>query len=148
MPKRPPRHPVYKAWWAMKYRCYQEHHPLYKWYGARGIKVCDRWRDSCATFMADMLPTWKQGLSLERKDNELDYSPDNCRWATQAGQARNTTRSRTIRTPFGDEMHVADAADFFGLNRNVLRGRLERDWPEHLLFIPPLPSGVRLTDLL
>src|ERR1035437_10816095 len=131
MPKRAPRHPVYKAWWAMKYRCYQEHHPLYKWYGARGVQVCERWRDSCATFMADMLPTWKEGLSLEREDNDKGYSPENCRWATQAAQARNRTDSRLIETSFG-VMHVADAEDFFETGRGVIRGRLERGWPGSL----------------
>lgn len=145
MPKRAPRHPVYKAWWAMKYRCYQEHHPRYKWYGARGIQVCDRWLNDCATFMADMLPTWKPGLSLERKDNDKDYSPENCRWATQAAQARNTRRSRLIETAFGT-MHVADAEDFFETGRGVIRSRLERGWPNSLLTIPTLPPGVRIFD--
>lgn len=128
----------------MKYRCHQEHHPLYKWYGARGIRVCDRWLTDRSAFIADMLPTWKPGLSLERIDNDKDYAPDNCRWAMRAAQARNRTNNHLIETDFG-LMHIADAEDFFGYNRGIIRGRIMRGWPPRLAVSAPI--GTRLADL-
>jgi len=119
----------------MHYRCYAENHPQYKHYGARGIEVCDRWRNSHETFMADMLPTWKPGLSIERIDNDGPYSPENCRWATVEAQARNRRNNRLIVTPFGT-MHVADAADFFGFERTTFRGRVRRGLTGDALYAP------------
>jgi hypothetical protein len=72
----------------MKSRCSNPKDKGYKDYGGRGIKVCDRWQDF-VNFMKDMLPTWQPGLSIDRKDNEGDYTPDNCRWATDSEQERN-----------------------------------------------------------
>lgn len=82
-------HPCYRAWQDMKDRCYNQNNKRYKDYGARGITVCDSWLASFDNFAADMLPSWKQGLSLDRIENEGNYEPDNCRWATRSEQQRN-----------------------------------------------------------
>lgn len=87
--------PTYRAWIDMKARCLNPTDHAYDRYGGRGIVVCERW-GSFINFMADMGKR-PEGLSLERIDNDGNYEPSNCRWATSAEQQRNTRR--TVLTP-------------------------------------------------
>lgn len=77
----------YAAWTAMRERCNNQNCYNYPLYGARGISVCERW-NSFENFYADMGPRPK-GYSIERKDNDGNYEPSNCKWATKLEQARN-----------------------------------------------------------
>ena len=81
-------HPLYARWLNMHARCYDPHHNRYYRYGARGIRVCERWHDF-ALYLEDVLPTYREGLTLDRIDNDGNYGPDNFRWATYRTQARN-----------------------------------------------------------
>jgi len=87
----------YLAWVSMKTRCLNKKTAQYKNYGGRGIKICKQWRNSFENFLADMgrKPTPK--LSLDRIDNNGNYEPTNCRWATQSQQMLNTRRSKKYR---------------------------------------------------
>lgn len=85
--------PEYNAWTAMHQRCSNPRNPAFKWYGARGIKVCARWA-SFEAFLVDMGPR-PPGLTLERVDNARGYSPSNCKWATWTEQNNNTRRNRS-----------------------------------------------------
>jgi len=80
--------PTYYSWAGMKSRCYDPNHSHFKYYGQMGVKVCDRWLNSFASFLEDMGEK-PPGRSLDRIDTYGDYSPANCRWATPKEQAAN-----------------------------------------------------------
>jgi hypothetical protein len=81
--------PEYRAWQAAKNRCYRVKDARFQRYGARGIRMCDRWRDNFSNFIADIGPKPAPNLSLDRIDNNGNYEPGNCRWATTLQQAQN-----------------------------------------------------------
>lgn len=88
-------HPNYSRWKAMKKRCENPRHPSYDNYGGRGIQVCERWQ-RYSNFLEDMgLPPF-EGAELDRIDNDGNYEPGNCRWATITENARNKRGSRHV----------------------------------------------------
>jgi len=77
------KHPLYQVYHGMKKRCYYEKHNQYHNYGGRGITVCDRWLESFENFYADVIEGYEKGLQLDRRDNNGNYEPSNCRWVTK-----------------------------------------------------------------
>jgi len=114
---------TYTSWVNMRLRCANEKHPLWVYYGARGIKVCPEWIDYYDNFYEHMGYRPK-GTTLDRIDNNKGYEPGNCRWATMAVQNRNNRKTRMI-THNGRTQPMADWADELGIGRAVLRKRLE-----------------------
>jgi len=87
------RAPEYRAWDSMKARCYNEKTKNFRRYGGRGIKVCVRWRGSFENFLNDMGRKPSPNHSIDRINNDGNYEPGNCRWATKSQQMNNTCRS-------------------------------------------------------
>ncbi len=91
--------PEFYVWRSMKQRCTNPKHRAFKNYGGRGIKVCDRWLNSFEAFLNDMGARPSPELQLDRVNNDGDYTPENCRWATASEQSRNRRTRR--RQPSG-----------------------------------------------
>ena len=127
----------YMTWQGIKRRCYTKGFKQYADYGGRGITVCDRWM-KFENFLGDMGKR-PVGMSLDRIDNNKGYSKENCRWATEFEQKRNTRRNRWI-TFNGETKCLQDWADGIGIKANTLINRLNRsNWPlEKALTTPAL----------
>ncbi|RLD00172.1 MAG: hypothetical protein DRI65_16635 [Chloroflexota bacterium] len=118
--------PEYQAWTKMKLRCYSKQNPKYPTYGARGIAVCDRWLESFDNFFADM-GIRPDNTSIDRINNEGDYTPENCRWATPTEQARNTRRN--VNLSFNGKTQCISAwAEELGIKKGTIQARLYRGW--------------------
>lgn len=83
------KHPIYNTWSHILSRCTNTNNSRFKDYGGRGITVCDRWRYSFENFRDDMFPTWEEGLTIDRINNDGNYEPSNCRWVNSTIQNRN-----------------------------------------------------------
>jgi hypothetical protein len=136
--------PEYRAWYQMNRRCHDPRHGSFNDYGARGITVCDRWRESFLAFLSDLGPRPSTRHSLDRRDNNRGYEPGNCRWATPKEQANNTRRTRRI-TVDGVTRTLKEWADLRGVRPSFILTRIVRlGWsPERAVTQPayrPLPS--------
>jgi hypothetical protein len=133
--------PELKTWQMIKARCHTPTASGYHKYGARGIKVCDRWREDFSAFLTDMGPRPSPLHSIDRLDNSKGYSPDNCRWATASEQAYNR-RTAHFLTINGERMHLEDAAKLSPVGVSAVLRRLQKGWSdEAAVFTPPLATG-------
>ncbi len=114
-----------KVWWSMIDRCHNERCSSYERYGGRGVRVCDRWRNSFQKFIQDVGPKPSPKHSLDRINGKLGYSPDNCRWATAKEQARNQSRNAWFIFN-GKKMLVGDIAAATGVPHGRLYNRIRR----------------------
>jgi hypothetical protein len=117
---------LYERWKSMISRTTLPSNESYHHYGGRGIKVCERWRDF-RNFAEDMGPTFSPELELERIDNNLGYSKENCAWKTRKQQQRNKSSNHLV-TWHGCTQTVQDWAEMLGLLPNTLIMRLRRGW--------------------
>lgn len=115
--------PEYLAWANMIQRCRNPNNPMYSYYGGRGIMVDARWVDSFESFYADMGPRPSSDHSIERRDVNGSYGPENCYWATTADQANNTRRNVFYEFR-GQTKTESQLARDYGLSPQTLRQRL------------------------
>jgi hypothetical protein len=108
----------------MNDRCTNPQNKVFQSYGGRGIVVCDRWRESFEAFLSDMGPRPSRDHSIERRDNDGPYTPDNCIWATQREQTANR-RSNRFMTHDGQTLHLAEWARRTGIGESTLRVRIK-----------------------
>lgn len=113
----------YRTWMGMKARCYQQRHSSYAFYGAKGIIVCDRWRQSFDAFLADVGPRPSPKHTLDRINSRGHYEPGNVRWATMKQQQLNRTNNRWI-TAFGRTQTVTQWADELHMDPRTIRQRI------------------------
>lgn len=119
--------PLYVAWKNMKLRCLNHSFSGWKDYGGRGIKVCERWLNSFENFAFDMGEHPGKGYSLERIDNNGNYTPENCKWATRTEQGRNR-RANTLLTYQGETLPISAWAERIGVKENTIFSRLRYGW--------------------
>jgi len=132
--------PEYKSWSGAKYRCTNPENERFSAYGGRGIKMCASWLNSFETFLKDMGKR-PEGRSLDRIDNNGDYSPENCRWATPQEQADN--KRDTVRV---GGVLLKEAADLVGLKPCTLYSRLRRGASEVEALNTPHQKGKPIGD--
>lgn len=116
------------TWIKMRGRCYNKADKTYHRYGGRGITVCDAWRNSFESFLADMGPKPFPKASIDRIDNDGPYSPENCRWADLKTQARNKRGTRRV-THEGRTIALAEACELTGVKYTKALYRLNKGVP-------------------
>jgi hypothetical protein len=115
-------------------RCEDPRNKQFKNYGARGIAVCQRWK-SLPNFVSDMESSFFEGATIERKDNDLGYSPENCIWATQREQTNNRRVTTFVDSPWG-RVPMSIAAERVGIPYPLFKGRVREGWSPERLFDP------------
>lgn len=125
--------PHYQAWFSMKDRCRNKKNPGYKNYGGRWIDFCERWEEF-SNFYEDMGPR-KDGESLERINNDGNYEPSNCRWATRKEQQRNTRQTISYKGEC-----ASDASIRLGGVKTLVHLRIRQGWDIERAFNQPKQS--------
>lgn len=128
---------IHKIWINMRYRCLSKDSKFYMNYGGRGITICDRWL-KFENFYSDMGEPPSKEHSIDRVNNNGNYEPNNCRWATSEEQTRNTRQNRLIK--YNDEAGtVSYWVEKTGLTHATILGRLNRGWsPERIFLTKPI----------
>lgn len=120
---------LYSVWHSMKTRCYTKTSIPYKDYGARGITVCEEWKNDYSRFRDWALTHgYKKGLSLDRINNNGNYTPDNCRFTDVKTQSNNRRSSRYL-TYNGETHSIAEWGQIFGVRPELFLDRLKKGWP-------------------
>jgi len=126
----------YRAWKSMQDRCYNNKKKQYHNYGGRGIEVCKEWLENFETFYKDMGKS-PENTSLDRIDNNGNYSKENCRWATIKEQANNRSTNRMV-TLKGETKTLKQWADTLGVSKSSMRHMITSRWTEEEILRPKL----------
>lgn len=119
---------LYEEWKGIKFRCYNPKCAEYDRYGGRGITICPEWLHSFESFRDWALANgYQDNLTIERKDNDGPYNPDNCQWITHKDQQRNRSNNRRI-TYNGETKTLSQWAEETGIPYSTLRARLDHGW--------------------
>lgn len=127
---------TYRVWMHMRQRCENPTDNGFPDYGGRGIRVCERWRKSFSSFFEDMgeKPT---GKSINRINNDGNYEPSNCKWATESEQANNRRGNRVLEFK-GKRLTVSQWSMELGLSQKALRSRVQMGWPVERILSEPV----------
>ena len=117
---------LYKIWNGMKFRCTNKNSGSYKNYGQRGISVCEEWFNNPQLFIEWALKNgYKEGLTIDRIDNEKDYCPENCRWISKGEQAKNRRMNYCIEYK-GEAKTLWELCEELNLNYNLVHNRIKK----------------------
>lgn len=130
-------HPLYYRWYGMIQRCEHKNNRAYRWYGGKGIKVCQRWHDF-QKFLDDMESKFKPGLTIERRDSNKDYEPQNCYWATWSTQRETMGNHSKILTLNGQSLSLLDWSSKLGIKPGTIHSRLNSGWSVQKTLSEPL----------
>ena len=130
--------PEYRAWKAMKARCYNKNNISYVNYGERGITVCRSWLNDFSVFLNDMGRKPSPQHSLDRIDNNGDYKPENCKWSTKADQRRNNRQGVHPVTINGVTRLICDWAKISGVPEESISARLRNGWDVDVAVFHPI----------
>lgn len=128
---------LHYIWIEMRQRCNNPEHPKYHLYGGRGIKICGDWKEFESFYKWAKKSGYKEGLSIDRINNNESYYPNNCRWATQSVQMNNTRRTKKYKYK-GKEQSLANWARELDLNYSTLRSRARLGWTTEEMFEVPM----------
>jgi hypothetical protein len=136
----------YKTWIGILARCNNPNDQHFPQYGGRGITVCERWRKSFTSFLADMGTRPSDKHSIDRyPDNDGNYEPGNCRWATRSEQQRNKSVNRWLELN-GETLTLAEWSERTGLPQNTILNRLKRNLPIERVLSPQRERVRRRTN--
>lgn len=122
------RTPLYRVWCRIKGCTSNANHQDFKWYGAKGVKVCDEWANDFETFHQWAIQNgYEKGLTIDRKDVDGDYEPSNCRWITIQEQSLNKTDTIRI-THKGLTLTIPEWSKTTGIKRSTLYARYFKGW--------------------
>jgi len=130
---------IYRIWKGMLRRCNGSKASHRKYYSDRGIKVCERWLNF-DRFLEDMEANYRDGLTIERVNNNGDYEPGNCTWIPANEQQKNREFCVVIDTPLG-RIPIGTAARLSGISYCALKNRVRKGWATERLFDPARPGG-------
>lgn len=117
---------LYRIWREMKRRCYKQYDPSYKYYGGRGIKICDEWVHDINIFVEWSVSNgYADDLSIDRIDSDGDYCPENCRWVDYKTQNNHTSRNHYI-TYNNETLTIKQWSEKTGISYNALKSRLNK----------------------
>ena len=135
---------IYRIWKQMKTRCLNKNTPDYKkWYGGRGVTVCDEWRNDFKTFYDWAISNgYREDLTIDRIDSNGNYCPENCRWVDLKTQARNTRQNHLI-TYNGETHCLVEWAEILGVNVQVLRSRVYSGWDDERIITQKVRKSPR-----
>lgn len=135
---------LYNIWCQMKQRCYYKKGRAYKWYGAKGITVCDSWLADFMTFYNWAIDNgYNAKLQIERLDSTKDYCPSNCTWSDYHIQSRNRS-SNVFLTYKGTTMCMKDWADKIGMKPITLRARVVvMNWSTERALTEPINNKIK-----
>jgi len=137
----------YSIWISMKQRCYNKNSCGYKNYGGRGISVCDKWVNNYAAFLQDMGARPDSTYSIERRNNDGNYEPENCYWLKRSKQGLNKRNSRRI-VLFGEKKCIREWCNLFNLRYGLLEERVIKiKWPIDERIVCKYPVGHRHSRL-
>lgn len=139
------KHPIYKIWKGIVFRCTSPKFIGYKNYGGRGIKVCDKWAADFKSFYRWAIKNgWAEGLEIDRyPNNNGDYEPSNCRWVTRKINSRNR-RTNHILTIGNKSLTLVEWAEISGINADVISHRIYMGWiSEDAVFTPIRSRNIR-----